>query len=58
MLYLANCSSHCHIDWHLIAGMAAQFIEAPFEMQKRLVVPDEIKQQCVSDGIPISGKAA
>jgi hypothetical protein len=38
--------------------MAAQFIEAPFEMQKRLVVPDPLKQLCVSQGIPISGNAA
>jgi iron transport multicopper oxidase len=58
ILFLTNYSSHCHIDWHLIAGMVAQFIEAPFEMQKRLVVPGQITQECVSQGIPISGKAA
>lgn len=47
--------SHCHIDWHVVAGMAAQFIEAPFEMQKRLTVPKQVAQQCKAAGIPISG---
>lgn len=47
--------SHCHIDWHVVAGMVAQFIEAPFEMQKRLNVPNQIAEQCKAVGIPISG---
>jgi iron transport multicopper oxidase len=47
--------SHCHIDWHVVAGMVAQFIEAPFEMQKRLTVPNPIAQQCKEAGIPTSG---
>lgn len=38
--------------------MVAQFIEAPFEMQKRLKVPDQITQQCQAAGIPISGAAS
>jgi iron transport multicopper oxidase len=46
---------HCHIDWHVISGMAAQFIEAPLEMQKRIVVPDTFKAQCQQAGIQISG---
>jgi iron transport multicopper oxidase len=49
--------SHCHIDWHVVAGMAAQFIEAPLEMQNRLIVPQQIEQQCLSAGIPVSGSA-
>ena len=48
-------NSHCHIDWHVVAGMVAQFIEAPFEMQKRLHVPDQIGRQCQAAGISISG---
>lgn len=47
--------SHCHIDWHVVAGMVAQFIEAPFEMQKLLKIPDQIGKQCLAAGIPISG---
>jgi hypothetical protein len=37
--------------------MVAQFIEAPFEMQKRLVIPEQVTQQCQAQGIPISGAA-
>jgi len=47
--------SHCHIDWHLVSGMAATFIEAPLVLQKRLVVPKVISQQCLAEGIPVSG---
>lgn len=46
--------SHCHIDWHVVAGMIAQFIEAPLEMQKILKVPQPIYDQCKMRGIPIS----
>lgn len=38
--------------------MAAQFIEAPLEMQKKLVVPDAVRQQCQQVGIPVSGAAS
>jgi hypothetical protein len=37
--------------------MVAQFIEAPFEMQKKLIIPEQIGQQCQAAGITISGKA-
>ena len=38
--------------------MVAQIIEAPLEMQKRLVVPAQIREQCITDGIPIDGPAS
>ena len=53
--FLPLIVSHCHIDWHLVAGMAATFIEAPLAIQKRLVVPEMISQQCLAQGIPVSG---
>lgn len=37
--------------------MVAQFIEAPFEMQKKLKVPQIIYDQCEMQGIPISWDA-
>jgi iron transport multicopper oxidase len=49
--------SHCHIDWHIISGMVAQFIEAPLEIQKRISVPEITLQQCAMAGIPVSGPA-
>jgi len=38
--------------------MVAQIIEAPLEMQKRLVVPKQVTDQCQAAGIPISGPAS
>ncbi|KAG9005058.1 ferroxidase fet3 [Tulasnella sp. 427] len=49
---------HCHIDWHLTAGLAWAFIEAPDYMQKWLTIPDEVTQQCQQAGIKTSGNAA
>jgi hypothetical protein len=37
--------------------MVAQFIEAPLEMQKRLVVPPEVIEQCTQNNIRILGPA-
>ena len=56
-VYSINGSSHCHIDWHVVAGMIAQFIEAPLEMQETLKVPQPIYDQCKMDGIPTSWDA-
>lgn len=30
---------HCHIDWHLVSGLAAVMIEAPLELQETLDIP-------------------
>jgi len=38
--------------------MVAQIIEAPLEMQKRLVVPQVIQQQCLEAGNPVVGPAS
>jgi iron transport multicopper oxidase len=56
--FLLIVFSHCHIDWHVVQGMVAQIIEAPLEMQQRLIVPAQVEQQCLSAGIPISGAAS
>jgi hypothetical protein len=37
--------------------MAAQFIEAPLQIQKKYTIPTSIKNQCLQAGIPISGAA-
>ncbi|KAF8989715.1 Fet3 protein [Cyathus striatus] len=49
---------HCHIEWHLEAGLAVQFIEAPLLAQQRNTLPPELKVQCTADGLPNSGNAA
>jgi hypothetical protein len=38
--------------------MAAQFIEAPLEMQKSYVLPKQVQDQCLQAGYPISGPAS
>ncbi|KAG8216479.1 Fet3 protein [Butyriboletus roseoflavus] len=51
---------HCHIEWHLQAGLAVHFIEAPVQVQERAVgqVPLSLNEQCAALGIPQSGNAA
>ena len=49
---------HCHIEWHLQAGLAALLIEAPNMIQKRLNIPAESKQNCLAMNKLISGNAA
>lgn len=49
---------HCHIDWHLQAGLAVQLIEAPLIIQQRNTVPQILYNQCRDLGKPTSGNAA
>ncbi|KAF8480361.1 Fet3 protein [Russula ochroleuca] len=53
---------HCHIEWHLEAGLAVTFIEAPLEMQQRAQTiqgpPSILAQHCLAQNLPASGNAA
>ncbi|KAF9343338.1 ferroxidase fet3 [Mortierella sp. AD094] len=49
---------HCHIEWHLQAGLAVTFIEAPDVMQQVLTVDPKHYEQCQALGIPYQGNAA
>ncbi|KAF9172751.1 hypothetical protein BGX21_010796 [Mortierella sp. AD011] len=49
---------HCHIEWHLEAGLAVTFIEAPDVMQKVLTIDPSHYEQCEALGIPAKGNAA
>lgn len=46
---------HCHIEWHLEAGLAMVFIEAPTESQQVLTIPQVMKDQCAALGIASTG---
>jgi len=46
---------HCHIEWHLQAGLGAVFIEAPFQLQERVKLPYGSIQQCRNLGYKTSG---
>ncbi|KAJ3308431.1 ferroxidase fet3 [Boothiomyces sp. JEL0838] len=49
---------HCHIEWHLQAGLAAIFVEAPDLIQKNIKVPQGVLDQCKNRNILTSGNAA
>ena len=50
---------HCHIEWHVEAGLVATFIEAPKEIQDRQSqVPADHLQACKAQGILTEGNAA
>jgi iron transport multicopper oxidase len=49
---------HCHIEWHVEAGLIATFIEAPDVLQDTESIPHDHYQTCESQGIPTKGNAA
>ncbi|KZT62420.1 multicopper oxidase [Calocera cornea HHB12733] len=46
---------HCHIEWHLEAGLAVVFAEAPPVSQQVVKIPQVFADQCAMQGIPASG---
>lgn len=48
---------HCHIDWHMIAGLAVVFIEAT-PLLANASIPQPLKDQCVAQGLLAKGNAA
>lgn len=46
---------HCHIDLHLIGGMAATMVEAPDLARSTMSVPANGVQNCKAGGYPSSG---
>jgi iron transport multicopper oxidase len=47
---------HCHIEWHVEAGLTATFIEAPLELQKKQKdIPDDHLAACKAQNIPSKG---
>ncbi|KAK0706656.1 Cupredoxin [Lasiosphaeria miniovina] len=49
---------HCHIEWHVQSGLMATFVEAPLDLQKSLVIPQNHKDACAAAGVPTVGNAA
>ncbi|CUM53253.1 unnamed protein product [Debaryomyces tyrocola] len=51
---------HCHIDWHLIQGLAIVLIEAPLAIQAdpRQKLQDDVKRHCEMLDMPYEGNAA
>lgn len=49
---------HCHIEWHVVSGLIATFVEAPTELQSTLKIPDDHLNACKKLGVPTEGNAA
>ncbi|KAK3939678.1 Cupredoxin [Diplogelasinospora grovesii] len=52
---------HCHIEWHVEAGLTATMIVAPDQMQSRsstIHIPGDHVDACRRQGIPTQGNAA
>lgn len=49
---------HCHIEWHLQAGLATTIIEAPEIMPSVLKIDQSHFDHCKALGIPYTGNAA
>ena len=49
---------HCHIDWHMISGLAAVMVEAPLELQASQEMPTDHGDVCRAGGTPTAGNAA
>jgi len=51
---------HCHIEWHLEAGLAIQLIEAPLQAQvaAKATFPSVLDSHCAALDIPYTGNAA
>ncbi|KAF2140132.1 multicopper oxidase [Aplosporella prunicola CBS 121167] len=49
---------HCHLEWHLLAGMSATFIEAPDKIQQTISVPQAHRDLCKRQNKPTEGNCA
>ncbi len=49
---------HCHIEWHVVSGLLATFVEAPLELQKQFTIPQNHLDNCAAAGMPTQGNAA
>jgi iron transport multicopper oxidase len=48
---------HCHIEWHVEAGLTATILEATDHLGD-LHIPDDHKAACIAGGMPFTGNAA
>ena len=48
---------HCHIEWHVEAGLTATVLEATDRLGD-LTIPDDHKAACIAGGMPYAGNAA
>ncbi|KAJ5369472.1 Multicopper oxidase type 2 [Penicillium cosmopolitanum] len=49
---------HCHIDWHLMQGLAMSFVEAPKQIQEQMSLTDSQVNVCKAADVAYEGNAA
>lgn len=49
---------HCHIEWHLLQGLAMVMIEDPLAIQEKQSFTDNYLDMCDKSGVKTSGNAA
>lgn len=49
---------HCHIDWHMMQGLAMQFVEDPLAIQETTSVSQAQLDVCEAAGVAWEGNAA
>ncbi|KAI1428862.1 multicopper oxidase [Xylaria sp. FL1777] len=49
---------HCHIEWHVEAGLVSTFVVAPDILQKTISIPSDHLDACRRQDIPTVGNAA
>ena len=49
---------HCHMEWHIEAGLTATIIEAPMLVQSQQTIPSAAYQLCKDRNISTAGNAA
>jgi len=49
---------HCHVEWHVEAGLSATFVEAPEILQQTIKTPPDHLRVCHEDGVLTQGNAA
>jgi iron transport multicopper oxidase len=49
---------YCVCRWHLDAGLAVTFLEAPIQAQQVIQLPSYVSDQCAAQNTPSTGNAA
>ncbi|KAF5024233.1 hypothetical protein F66182_3690 [Fusarium sp. NRRL 66182] len=49
---------HCHIEWHVVSGLVATFVEDPLTLQETIEIPQDHLDACTAANMPTEGNAA
>jgi iron transport multicopper oxidase len=49
---------HCHMEWHVVAGLTATIVEAPLQLQQSQKINPAMEEICKAQGVKTAGNAA